>query len=917
MMKTTDGLGRTIKTIERNGSNQADRYTTESTYDIRGNLLTIKDALKRTAFSYIYDLTPASEEGEDEQGAQVLRIEQLDAGVRRIVFDATGNEIERRDSKGALILQAHDDLDRPVRLWARDNSDEGMTLREHLIYGDSAESGLTQNQVEAANLCGELYRHYDEAGRLTFEVYDFKGNLMEKSRQVISDAAILAVFNPPPPNWEVKPFRVDWQPPAGITLNTHADGLLDASVYQTSLTYDAMNRIKTMRYPQDVDGGRKALTPKYNRAGALEQVKLDGAAYVKHIAHNAKGQRTLIAYGNGLMTRYTYEPKTFRLNRMRTERHTMPNGLTYHPMGQALQDFGYEYDLAGNILEITDRTPGSGISNTVSGTNVLDRAFTYDPLYRLLSATGRECDTSIGVKPWDDTPKCQDVSLTRGYKEVYRYDAVGNMTQLDHTAGSGGFVRDFTLVPGTNRLQSMAVGGSSYAYKYDVNGNMVRENRSRHFEWDHSDRMRAFRNQVSGSEPSVHVQYLYDADGQRMKKLVRKQNGRIIEVTVYIDEIFEHRRQVKGGVTKANSTLHVMDDESRIAMKRVGSALDTNDNSPAVQYQFGDHLGNCNVVVNADGTWINREEFTPYGETSFGRYAAKRYRFTGKERDEESGLNYHGARYYASWLGKWVSCDPPLTIGSGKTLDMAQTKRSSRQPVQSSDLNVYLAFNNQPNRYVDIDGANAEEKLLARFWRWLLKPKWSNILSRIPSLAAGTPENVPATEPKPPPAIEQKAKQPKGSSSGGSEPPKPKRYRRIGEARRKRLARQRRRLSRGCGRSNQASNRLPPKPGSPTSQTSQGGFARVGSFGMAIVLHEIVKGTQYLLDVGLNKSHPERVERYFISIWQFDTKAHLENLDKEIMNRTAKHLGFRSSEDMAHHTLPSAQRHHNYEAPRR
>ena len=36
----------------------------------------------------------------------------------------------------------------------------------------------------------------------------------------------------------------------------------------------------------------------------------------------------------------------------------------------------------------------------------------------------------------------------------------------------------------------------------------------------------------------------------------------------------------------------------------------------------------------------------------------KRYRYTGKERDEESGFNYHGARYYVPWLARWTSCDP-------------------------------------------------------------------------------------------------------------------------------------------------------------------------------------------------------------------------------------------------------------------
>ena len=67
-------------------------------------------------------------------------------------------------------------------------------------------------------------------------------------------------------------------------------------------------------------------------------------------------------------------------------------------------------------------------------------------------------------------------------------------------------------------------------------------------------------------------------------------------------------------------------------------------------------------MIDDTGNWVNREEYTPYGETSFGSFARKRYRFTGKERDEESGLNYHGARYYAPWLGRWTSCDPAGTV---------------------------------------------------------------------------------------------------------------------------------------------------------------------------------------------------------------------------------------------------------------
>ena len=86
-------------------------FVRDPTYDIRGNLLTVTDALGREAFNYVYDFAN-----------RPLRIDSIDAGVRRAVLDATGNEIERRDSKGALILQAYDDLNRLNRLWARDEA---------------------------------------------------------------------------------------------------------------------------------------------------------------------------------------------------------------------------------------------------------------------------------------------------------------------------------------------------------------------------------------------------------------------------------------------------------------------------------------------------------------------------------------------------------------------------------------------------------------------------------------------------------------------------------------------------------------------------------------------------------------------------------------------------------------------------
>jgi len=83
------------------------------------------------------------------------------------------------------------------------------------------------------------------------------------------------------------------------------------------------------------------------------------------------------------------------------------------------------------------------------------------------------------------------------------------------------------------------------------------------------------------------------------------------------------------------------------------------------------------------------EEFHPFGTTSYAandsgiEVSAKRYRYIGKERDEETGLYHLGARYYASWLGRWTGGDP-IGISGG------------------IDLYAYAASN--PVKFVDPSG---------------------------------------------------------------------------------------------------------------------------------------------------------------------------------------------------------------------
>lgn len=687
-----DPLGRIITTIEWNRSyhkpgeplKPPEEYISCFAYDIQGNLLTVFDALERAAFKYMYDLSKRR-----------LRIESIDAGTRFTIIDAGGNPVEQRDSKGAILLRTYDALNRPLRLWARNKGNSPLSLRERLEYGDGSDPNQSvgeRSTHRAMNRLARLYRHYDEAGLQTFERYDFKGNIQEKSRRVINDDQILNTLNASAPDMPLKVYSVNWEPSVGVSFDDYILTILDQAVLRTSLKCDALNRVKSMHLPEDVAGSpehpsRKVLHPNYNRAGNLESVKLDNETFVEHIAYNAKGQRTFIAYGNNVMTRYAYHPQTLRLIRMRTERYARSPepGLAYHPTGAPLQDFAYQYDLAGNILSIHDRTPECGVRKA----DTLDRQFIYDAVYRLISATGREEDKAPSQKPWEDNSFSTDPTLTRGYCQSYSYDPAGNMVELNHNAGAANsFKRIFTLLNCNNRLTSVKIGSNPYSYQYDSNGNITGENTERYFAWDHSDRLSAFTCQPSGSHiASLKTQYLYDSNGQRVKKLVQKQGGEYA-VSVYIDGVFEYHRLVKGKEIRENNTLYVMDNQNRIAMVRIGAAF-PEDCAPEikVKYLLGDHLGSSNVVIGGQDSsanhFVNREEYYPYGETSFGSFARKRYRYTGKERDEESGLYYHGARYYAPWLARWISCDPAGMVDG---------------------LNLYRYVGNNPIRSIDPTG---------------------------------------------------------------------------------------------------------------------------------------------------------------------------------------------------------------------
>jgi RHS repeat-associated protein len=206
-------------------------------------------------------------------------------------------------------------------------------------------------------------------------------------------------------------------------------------------------------------------------------------------------------------------------------------------------------------------------------------------------------------------------------------------------------------------------------------------------EWDFEDQLHYVE---KGSE---EIYYVYDAAGQRVRKVVEKNNnGALIEERIYLGDFEVFRRRNGSGLKLERETLHIMDDQQRIALVETRTKGDDGSPEQLVRYQFGNHLGSSSLELDDDGVEISYEEYYPYGSTSYQavdkdiKAAAKRYRYTGKERDDETGLYYYGARYYAAWLGRWVSCDP-MGLVDGP--------------------NLYVYTYNSPTQLVDIKGTQA------------------------------------------------------------------------------------------------------------------------------------------------------------------------------------------------------------------
>ncbi len=111
-------------------------------------------------------------------------------------------------------------------------------------------------------------------------------------------------------------------------------------------------------------------------------------------------------------------------------------------------------------------------------------------------------------------------------------------------------------------------------------------------------------------------------------------------------------------------------------------------------YYHGDQIGSSRMMTSSAGWPIWAEDYYPFGQDASSVSSVNHYRFTGKERDTESGIDYFGARYYASSMGRFMSPD-----WSAKVEPVPYSKLDNPQ-----SLNLYAYVLNQPLTVADPDG---------------------------------------------------------------------------------------------------------------------------------------------------------------------------------------------------------------------
>ena len=257
----------------------------------------------------------------------------------------------------------------------------------------------------------------------------------------------------------------------------------------------------------------------------------------------------------------------------------------------------------------------------------------------------------------------------------YTYDKDGNILTYQKLSPNGTELTFFTMTynPTSGRLQNLKKGTTNYSYSFDVNGNIINDYH-RQLEISKYNSLNLIKEMRKDNGDGDMIKYDYDESGNRIAKYYQSTKEYYLrdplgkELAVYD----------LGHPIKASKFFNLY------GANGLAGRIETNYTSEQIYsrggwitqwfrdderfYNIKDHLGSIRITVDQNNEITNGQDYLPLGSI-FREYniasSNEKYDFTEKERDTETGLNYFGARYYDSDLGRWTSVDPLAHLRHG------------------------------------------------------------------------------------------------------------------------------------------------------------------------------------------------------------------------------------------------------------
>lgn len=559
---------------------------------------------------------------------------------------------------------------------------------------DSVDAGW---RVSLVGLAGEMLQLWDARGNHWRSTYDEQLRVVSVEENAQPVDRFTYADHSASPGYNLRGQLLDQLDPAGTlavsSYSLHGQPLSETRTFADGTPYLSRKTSSPLGVVlQQTDAGEHRQDLRYDMAGQLRQVfvqlKTDSQPQLilRDAQYNAAGQIEKQTAGNEVISTWTYDPADGRLCT-----------LTSGKPGQALQQhFNYRYDPMGNVLRIEDPTV-----DTVYFANQRvdsDRAFTYDSLYRLTSASGFEAEVPNLRPGLPDLISPIDPGRRYNYVEHYQYDAGNNLYELRHVRSNNTYTSHMSIDGASNRGVRWQEGEPEpdFSQLFDRHGNLLALQPGQPLTWNARDQLsKVTLLRHSNDLPDDDETYLYS------------QGERVLKCHTTHTPSMTHRHEVRylpGLEIISKSTgeqLHVVTVPLASGTARClhWIARPPADVEPdQLRYSYDDHLGTSSLELDRQGLKISQEVFYPYGGTAW--WAArtkveadyKTLRYSGREMDL-SGLYFYGARYYSPWTQRWISADP------GGDVD---------------GLNLYAMVGNNPVNFTDIDGEERRPKMSFR-----------------------------------------------------------------------------------------------------------------------------------------------------------------------------------------------------------